>query len=209
MTTNQVDSPRGDVSTSPVAQPKPQNSPVRLVILLALLGLVIGAYGYDYFVAKPAVTAASEKIQAHVDEQNKLGVKTGSMVTPDEIHKLLGMQPTSREVHEKDDYEIEYYRWWGHVPLLNTRRHYISIVYLGKEPRRFSSHYLNEPPPEEALPITAEPGSADGITLGQPDNAGDKDADAPAKADEPAAADAPPADSKAGQEAGKADKEAP
>jgi hypothetical protein len=199
MTTNHIETPKANVSQPPPMPPAP-SSPLRLLILLGLLLAAIGIYAYDFLVAKPGAQAANEKIQAFVDARNKLGVKQGSIVTPADIHKELGMNPTTREVHEKDDYEIEYYRWWGHVPLLNTRRHFISIVYLGKDPRRFSSHYLNEPPPDEALPIAAEPGQADGITLGPPENASPAEGDAPAKADDPAktddAAAPPPAEGK-------------
>jgi hypothetical protein len=183
MTTNHVDSSRADVAPVNPSKPGAPVSPLRLVILLGLLAVVIGAYAYDFLVAMPGAKAGNDTIQAFVDEQNKLGVKEGSTVTPADIQQKLGMKPTKRIVNEKDDYEIEYYCWWGHVPVFNTRRHFISVVYLGKEPRRFSSHYLNEPPPDEALPITPEPGKADGITLGQPDNANPVEGDAAAKED--------------------------
>ena len=47
------------------------------------------------------------------------------------------------------------YAAWGNVPVINQRRHFIAVVYTGKEPRHFSSHYQEEPP-VEALPIVPE-----------------------------------------------------
>lgn len=193
MTTNPVDAPRADGASPhvPTSKPAAPASPARLLILLGLLAVVIGVYAYDFLVAKPGVTAAYEKLQAFVDDENKRSVKDSAALTPDAIQKQLGMQPTSRTVNEKDGYEVEYYRWWGHVPLLNTRRHYISVVYLGQGTRKHTSHYLNENPPDEALPITMQPGDAEGITLGQPDKVGPGESDPPAAADAPAAADTP------------------
>lgn len=213
MTTNPVAAPQAPISPAPAPPPAAPSSPLRLVILLGLLGLMIAAYGYDFFVAKPAAKAANDKIEAYVDKQNKLGVKDAAAITPESIHDLLGMQPTSREVHADKDYEVEYYCWWGQVPLLSKKRHFISIVYLGKEPRRFSSNYINELPPAEALPISEEPGKEDGITLGQPESPSAAAADAPAtldepaaKADEPAAADAPAPEAKSAPEGKDVDK---
>lgn len=182
---------------SSTASPPPKSSGARLIVLLGLLGLVIGAYAYDYGVARPAVDAAEKKVNDFVDARNRLGVKEGSPVTPDDIHKELGIRPTFVEEHAADHYEIEYYCWWGHVPLLNLRRHYLSLVYIGDKPRRFSSHHKNEVPPHEALPImekvplsTDEQQSPPSVeTAGeQPASKGEP------KPDKAASGDAPPSD---------------
>src|SRR6185503_8621617 len=75
---------------SPASQPPATSAPssgARLIVLLGLLGLVIAAYGYDYGVARPAVDAAEKKVNDFVDASNRLGVKEGTAVTPDAIHK--------------------------------------------------------------------------------------------------------------------------
>jgi hypothetical protein len=167
MTTNKV-----DVATSPATAPPQRTSPARLVVLLGVLGLAIGAYAYDYLVARPQSKATYDKIQDIVDARNKMGVKEATLVTPDELHKELGMQPTFVEKHNDQQYEVEYYCWWGIVPFFNTRRHFISVVFYGDEPRRrFSSHHHNEKPPAEALPIVDEPPASDAGTLPQPQSA--------------------------------------
>jgi hypothetical protein len=144
-----------DAPASQTDAPKPQGSSARLIVLLALLALAIGALAYDALAAKPACDAADKKLQAFVDDQNKLGVKEGAPITPDAVHKELGMLPTWVEKHDDENYEIEYYCWWGNVPVINLRRHFIAVVYHGKEPRHFSSHH-REIPPEEALPIVRQ-----------------------------------------------------
>ena len=118
-----------------------------------MLLLVVGALGYDYLVLKPSWQKGYDDIQALVDERNKQGVKDGSLVTSDDVQKLLGFAPTWTFKDDTEGYTIEHYCWWGKVPLLSRRRRFIAVVYTGNEPRHFSSHYQEEPP-KEALPIT-------------------------------------------------------
>jgi hypothetical protein len=171
MTMDKIDAPAKPAAKPAPAKPAPQTSLVRLLVLLGILGLVCGAYAYDYLVARPDCKKTFDKIDAFVDARNKMGVKESALVTPEEIHKELGMQPTFVEKHPKEQYEVEYYCWWGKVPLLNLRRHFISIVYVGDEPRRFSSHH-QELPPAEALPMSNEPIKDEGATLARPESAG-------------------------------------
>jgi hypothetical protein len=152
MTTNKLDVAAPARENAVPATSPPQNVG-RLVALLSVLVLAIGALAYDYLGAKPSCEAADKKIQDFVDSRNKLGVKEGALVTPADIHKELGMPPTKVEKHDKEQYMVEYYCWWGPVPFINMRRHFISVVYNGQDPNwRFSSHH-REMPPEEALPI--------------------------------------------------------
>src|SRR5437868_15380667 len=129
MTSNKLDVDASPKST-PHAAPPPQTSAVRLIVLLVLLAVAIGAYVFDHTVARPGVEAAEKKIGEFVDTRNRMGVKDGAPVTPAEIHKELGMEPTYVDKHNKEQYEVEYYCWWGPVPVLNMRRHYIAIVYV-------------------------------------------------------------------------------
>jgi hypothetical protein len=175
MTTNKTDV--APVTSTTPAAPPPQGSSARLLVLLGLLAIVIGAYAYDYFVARPGVEAVDKRIQDFVDTRNKMDVRQGSVVTPDDLHKELKMQPTFVQKHDDHNYKVEYYCWWGQVPYLNTRRHFISVVYYGNNPGRFSSHH-REHPPAEALPINETP------------------TDDPGALPEPRAADAPPPEGK-------------
>ena len=208
MTTSNVSaqpSPSPNTATAPPggARPQQQGSLVRLLVLLGLLAVAVGAYAYDYLVAKPAAEAAEIKIQDFVDSRNKMGVRDAEPVTPKEISELLAMKPTFVEKHADENYEIEYYCWWGSVPLLNTRRQFISVVYYGvNEPRRFSSHHRNEKPPAEALPIPQQPEGGEAETLGEPDSfsgkaakgegSGEKAAEAPSGEEGKGQAEPPP-----------------
>jgi hypothetical protein len=171
----------------PAPTPAQPASSLRLYILLGLLAVVVGAYGYDYFVAKPGCEAADKKIQDFVDARNKLGVKEGALVTSADIQKELGMKPTYVERHDDKQYTVEYYCWWGKMPMLSKRRHFISVVYVGpQEPRRVSSHHREEPPPE-ALPL-------DPTLAGKGDSSPGSDAGADTGAElAPASADTPQA----------------
>jgi hypothetical protein len=114
------------------------------------------------------------------------------MVTSADIQKELGRAPTATRENDADNYTVEYYCWWGNVPLLNMRRHFIAVVYVGNKPRHYSSHYREEPP-AEAYPIvdatpevpksTGEP-PADSGAEGKPKDKAEKPAEESEKKDE-------------------------
>jgi len=122
------------------------------MVLLGLLVVLIGWYSYDYFVAKPSTMAADTAIQKLADERNKQGIKAedgtklgdGRVVSAD-IQKLLGRAPSSTK--QEKEYTVETY-WWYSMP----HRNYLSVLYVGNEPRRYNAHYLNSLPPTEDLP---------------------------------------------------------
>lgn len=191
-------------STQPTpTAPAPQGSSARLIVLLGLLAVAIGALVYDFAKAQPTNDAADLKIHEFVDKSNRQSVKDGTRVTSAEIQKLLGMKPTRTEKHPEDRYDVEYYCQWGGVPGLQMRRHYLAVVYVGDEPKHYTSHYKNELPPIEALPIQQTPAEGtDGpvpppTSSGEPkqtESTGEKDAAAEGK---PAAA--PAAEPKEGE----------
>jgi hypothetical protein len=120
--------------------------------LLILLAVAVGALGYDFSSARPQCEAADKKVQEFVDTQNRKGVKEAALVSSADIQKVIGFGPTWVEEHDDKGYTKEYYCWWGKVPLLTRRRHFIAVVYVGNKPRHYSSHYREEPP-TEAYPI--------------------------------------------------------
>jgi hypothetical protein len=226
METNKVAPPPAmPVQAKPPA-PSPSGSSLRLLILLGLLFVVVGAYGYDYFVLRPACNAAFAKIQSLVDTRNKQGVKTGSLVTSADVQKEIGRQPTWSFPNNKDGYTVEYYCWWGKTPLLSRRRHFIAVVYTGTEPRHFSAHYQEEPPaealPTAHVPSKEEPGTTPAVTSDSDSAAkgpvSEPAADAPSDKGEPAKPPAPeakpadgdkPAEQSTSEPAAKTDTEKP
>jgi len=144
-------------SSTPATQAAPgppkRANPIRLGILLLLLAIAIAALGFDYFIAQPGAIAGHEKLSTLNAFQIEQTTKKSKRLTSEVIQRELGRTPTWVEEHPH--YTVEYYCWWGQVPVFTyegERRHYISLVYVGNEPRRLYSHYQNEPPPTEDLP---------------------------------------------------------
>jgi hypothetical protein len=189
------------------ASPSPpaKGSQLRLIILLGLLVVVLGALAYDFLVLKPSWDKAYADIQALVDSRNKQGVKDAQLVTSADIQKEIGRAPTWVYNNDEEGYTVEHYCWWGKVPLLSRRRRFIAVVYTGNQPRHFSSHYQEEPP-EEALPIMQEPPKETSGQLDAPsDGGGAKSEDAPGTSDKVEPAKAPESAEKSADSA-KADK---
>jgi|GEM_PF-4746310 hypothetical protein len=149
--------------------PKSGGSVVRVLVLLGILVLVVGAWYYDHSVAGPGSDQKYEAILKMADEKNAKGVKDGGVVTSKDVADVVGFGPTY--VEQKADHTIEWYCWWGKIPGLSTWKRYITVVYVG-EPRRFNSHYKNEPPPQEALPGYVAPPTGDvaGSETAPPEN---------------------------------------
>jgi len=135
-------------------------SPVRLVVLLAILAILVGALGFDWFVAKPGVEAADRTLKSAAEKNNSVGFTKNvsaaerdkqladSLLDSADVQRILNKSPA--KTVKGDGYMIEVYRWWGYVPL---SRHYMSVVYLGNEANfRYSTHYVNSPAPAESLP---------------------------------------------------------
>ena len=133
-------------SAPPAAAPS-TGSAVRLLVLLGLLAIVVGAWAYDYFVAAPGSENTYKKIQDMVDAKNAQGVRAGGVVRAKDVQDTVGFAPTW--VEKKPDHTIEWYCWWGKIPVLSTWKRYITVVYVGDT---FNTHHQNEPPPAEALP---------------------------------------------------------
>lgn len=160
------------MADSPASAPAGKNPPtsggsvVRVLVLFGILVLAVGAWYYDHSVAGPASDQKYDAILKMVDEKNAKGVKDGGIVTSKDVVDVVGFGPTY--VEQKADHTIEWYCWWGKIPGLSTWKRYITVVYVG-EPRRFNSHYKNEPPPQESLPsyfAVAKPG-AENVTEGK------------------------------------------
>ncbi|MCI0359027.1 MAG: hypothetical protein L0211_11160 [Planctomycetaceae bacterium] len=141
--------------------PKSGGSVVRLLVLLGILLLAVGAWYYDYSFAGPGSEQKYEAIQKMVDEKNAKGVKDGGVVTSDDVKAVVGFAPTY--VQEEKDHTIEWYCWWGKIPGLSTWKRYITVVYVG-QPRHFNTHHKNERPPQESLPNYVAPSTGEDAT---------------------------------------------
>lgn len=167
--TSQVaSSPPANPATAPASGPR-RGSGLRLGILLLVLAACIAALAYDHYIAKPSSAEAYDKIHKFVDGRQRLSIKEGGTITSDAIQKELGRSPTW--VEKEPTYTVEWYCWWGPTPVFSTRRHYVTVLYVGEE-RRFSTHQLNGPPAEEDLPtyvmkhVPADAASEEGPVAG-------------------------------------------
>ena len=171
--------PASSASPPTASAPKSGGSAVRLLVLIGILALAVGMWFYDYSYAGPGSESKYKEIDDMVIAKNAKGVKDGGLVTRQDVAAVVGFQPTY--VEQKPDCTIEWYCWWGKIPVLSTWKRYITVLYVG-EPRRFSSHYLNQAPPEEDLPGSrhaatadaggtpaAEPGTGEGAGAGSSD----------------------------------------
>ncbi len=121
-------------SSSP---PKSSASAVRLLVLIGLLALAIGAWYYDYAFAGPGSDSKYEEVLKMADTKNAQGVDAGGVVMSKDVSDVIGFAPTF--VEQGEHHTTEWYCWWGKIPVLSTWKRYITVVYVG-EPRRFSSH---------------------------------------------------------------------
>lgn len=152
----------------PHAPAAPKGSPIRLMILLAVLIAGGAALIYDWGIAPPQVKAANDKLHDTVLKHNELGLlgaekkaadqaaagiasigEPGGLIYSEDIQKILGMAPS--KIEKAELYTIEYYRWWGWIP---RNRNYITVLYVGDNPdkRHYSTHYANMLPEDTSLP---------------------------------------------------------
>jgi len=141
--------PASSASPPTASAPKSGGSAVRLLVLIGILALAVGMWFYDYSYAGPGSESKYKEIDDMVIAKNAKGVKDGGLVTRQDVAAVVGFQPTY--VEQKPDCTIEWYCWWGKIPVLSTWKRYITVVYIGNGPH-FNTHHKNEPPPEEALP---------------------------------------------------------
>jgi len=112
-------------STTQPEVPK-QGSPVRLIVLLLVLAVVLGAFLVDIFYMYDSVKAASERLQSAADTMAERPRENGKaqFLTRDGVAEAIGFSPTTAAV--EDGRLVEHYRWWGSVPL---QRRFIMVEY--------------------------------------------------------------------------------
>lgn len=134
---SQVDAPQPS-ATLP-AEPK-KGSPVRLVVLLGILAVVLGAFLVDLFYMFDAVNAAAVRLQVAADEMAKRPSEKGQSqsLTREAVATAIGFQPSTSKV--EGGRLIEQYRWWGALPL---ERRYIQAFYSDADGKRYESYSIN------------------------------------------------------------------
>ena len=139
----------------PATAPRPNSgsptsgSPVRLIVLIGLLLLAVGGLAYDFFVAGPQSEKAYDDILKMYDAKNEKSISEGGIVKSDDVKQIVGFAPTYTQ--REKDHTVEWYCWWGKIPVLTTWKRYITVVYGPSG--TFVSHHKNEPPATESLGV--------------------------------------------------------
>jgi hypothetical protein len=188
------------------AEPTPKTSSTRLLTLLGLLAVMIGALAYDRLYAGPGKDAAKDRIDQAVEAKVFKGVEDGA-----DIKNKSQMLPTDKDIREaigfdpkwskKDgDYTLQCFHWWGPIPL---NRNYLVVRFRGTEPLLFVDYADGETPKDkeptsEGSAATVDPMSmTPGAGMGAPGKGEGKAGKGKAKGDDgeaKEAADAPSAD---------------
>jgi hypothetical protein len=122
---------------TPAQPPAKRIGPLRLVIRLILLAIIPAVLIYDFLIAKPAMVAAAKRLEVVVDKRLREGVEGGGRAKSADVQKAIGFPPTVTE--RRGDNVIEWYCWWGKVPLFSQRRRFLWVKYEGKEPQYVST----------------------------------------------------------------------
>ena len=138
-------------ATRPNSGSPASGSPVRLIVLIGVLLLAVGGLAYDFFVAGPQSEKAYEEILKMYDAKNEKSISDGGIVKSDDVKQIVGFAPTYTQ--REKDYTVEWYCWWGKIPVLTTWKRYITVVYGPSG--TFVSHHKNEPPAAESLGVYA------------------------------------------------------
>jgi hypothetical protein len=133
----------------------------RKMFLVLLLLVAVAAFGYDFFVAKPAFQAGYEKLQSMTDPKkddtgnpifvNSSIVKQGDLngdgyITIEDVHEVIGRAPSATETPENSDSTIvETYSWTRGIPFMT----YDAYVVYSKGEEHTTMYAVTERKPEK------------------------------------------------------------
>lgn len=149
----ETSAPSSNEPTAPEASASSGGS-ARLLILLAIMLIVCVLWGVDRFVFKPQVEEANKKLEDAIYARNNLAFDKDQGKSPfsrDDVRKVLGREPTRMEVVK--DSLVEYYCWWGSVPV---SKNYITVIYHDKDGKQIFSNVIENVVEPDDLPRTVE-----------------------------------------------------
>ncbi len=136
----------------------------RKLFLVVVLLAVLGGFGYDYFVAKPAYQEGVKKLLAMLDPQmdntgeavmeNGNIIRIGDLdrdgfVTQQDVRKAMGREPKTTETQEETTV-VETYAWPRGIPLMT----YDAYAVYFKSEDRTALLKVTESKPEKKKPET-------------------------------------------------------
>ncbi|MFO0883722.1 MAG: hypothetical protein U0894_05965 [Pirellulales bacterium] len=147
--------------STPASPPKPGSSSTTRYILLGILAILLAAMAHDYLVAQPATNKASQELEEFALKKigegvNREGekVKDNQFVRSDDVQKILGRKPSLVKSFDnaQGGHVVEYYCYRPWLPVPEISKHYVAVVYWGKDNPRYMSHHINMVPPPDAYP---------------------------------------------------------
>ncbi len=134
---------------------------MRLYVLLGVLAIISAITIYDYSVASPATVKANQELETFAVKKIGEGVtREGDKVEVDQfvrsadVQKVLGRAPTVTKTFDNPQggHVVEYYCYRPWLPVPEISKHYVAVVYWGKDNPRYMSHHINCVPPPDAYP---------------------------------------------------------
>ncbi len=107
--------------------PSKETSPLRLILLLLVFGVLLACLLYDRTIARPTFEKATKIVLDLLDEKMPDPNHDGG-ITQAEIQDLLGRAPTS--VQQVENGLIELYSWRGGIPY---RTYDLYVTYVGQQ----------------------------------------------------------------------------
>lgn len=143
------------------AEPK-RSSPIRLIVLLAVLGVLLIAFLVDMFVMYDSVNAAAKRLNAAAMDASASSIEGDStgFLPREGVVKAIGFEPTNSRI--VDGKLVEKYRWWGAIPL---ERRFLEVNYDDEEGEKYQGYTISnanifgQDVDEEAKPVQQEPGA--------------------------------------------------
>lgn len=148
------------MSTS-ASPPKPGSSSTTRYVLLGILAILLAAMAHDYLIAQPATNKASQELEEFALKKigegvNREGEKVSDnqFVRSDDVQKVLGRKPSLVKSFDnaQGGHVVEYYCYRPWLPVPEISKHYVAVVYWGKDNPRYMSHHINMVPPPDAYP---------------------------------------------------------
>lgn len=134
---------------------------MRLYVLLGVLAIISAITIYDYSVASPATVKANQELETFAVKKIGEGVtREGDKVEVDQfvrsadVQKVLGRAPSVTKTFDNPQggHVVEYYCYRPWLPVPEISKHYVAVVYWGKDNPRYMSHHINCVPPPDAYP---------------------------------------------------------
>lgn len=138
----------GEAPAAPAPSPRSSAAGIRQIVLILLLIAAAGGWFWEFQIARPGPDNAFEKIRETIDERL---LKAGSQpLSPADVRKVLGKNPTKVEGTDEDAHNVETYTWYSVIP---GRSYNLWVTYrVNANKSKTYVRHDTEPPPAQLRP---------------------------------------------------------